>query len=336
MLWSPDKSYHPEPFEKEAELEDAIQKVKEPLFGENRIYLEVKKLIGQKGKTQNIPDAYLIDLSSPKKPKLWVVENELASHDPLRHIAVQVLQMSLSFESTPQRVKAILKEALGREQESWKLCEEYASTNGFSNIDYLLEEMVYRGEFGALVVIDELHDELETLLVSRFKFGVEVLTLNRYRDGEGERLYQFEPFLTEVTLSEDSTGVDSLGRSGKTVDTSDIDTVVVPARDEGFEETVLSEHRWYQVRLQASMIPKIKHLAVYRVAPVSAITHVAPVESIEPWRTVGKYALNFSEPARELEKPLKLLSGGNVKAPQSIRYTSYERLMNATTMDEAF
>ncbi len=196
--------------------------------------------------------------------------------------------------------------------------------------------MIYRGEFGALVVIDELHDELETLLVSRFKFGVEVLTLNRYRDGEGERLYQFEPFLTEVTLSEDSTGVDSPGLSGKTVDTSDIDTVVVPARDEGFEETVLGEHRWYQVRLQASMIPKIKHLAVYRVSPTSAITHLAPVESIEPWRTVGKYALNFSEPARELEKPLKLVPGGNVKAPQSIRYTSYDRLMNAKSLEEAF
>ena len=150
------------PFEKEADLESAIREVSPALFGPDRIYLDVKKLIGTKGKTQNIPDAYLIDLSSPKKPLLWVVENELASHDTLRHIAVQILQMSLSFEATPQRVKTIIKDALEKDTGGWKRCEEYAKANGFQNIDYLLEEMIYRSEFGALVVIDELHDELET------------------------------------------------------------------------------------------------------------------------------------------------------------------------------
>jgi hypothetical protein len=336
LLWSLERSYHPEPFGKESELEEAIREVEEPLFGRERIYLEVKKLIGQRGKTQNVPDAYLIDLSSPKRPRLWVVENELASHDPLKHIAVQVLEMSLSFESTPQRLKSIVKEALGKTPEGWGQCEEYARSHGFSNIDYLLEEMIYRGEFGALVIIDELHDELETLLVSHFKFGVEVLTLNRYRDGDGERLYQFEPFLTELAPSGESFGAGAPVTAGKTVDTSEIDTVVVPAREEGFRETLLGEDRWYKVRLQTSMIPKIKHLAVYRVSPVSAITHVAPVESIEPWPNIGKYVLNFSEPARELERPLKLVSGGKVRALQNLRYTSYERLMNAKNMEEAF
>ena len=328
MLWSDKASYHLEPFKKEADLESAIREVSPALFGPDRIYLDVKKLIGTKGKTQNIPDAYLIDLSSPKKPLLWVVENELASHDPLRHIAVQILQMSLSFEATPQKVKSIIKEALEKDTGGWKRCEEYAEANGFQNIDYLLEQVIYRGEFGALVVIDELHDELETLLVSRFKFGVEVLTLNRYRDENGGRLYDFEPFLSDVA-SED-------GTEGKTVDTSDIDTVVVPAQEEGFKETFLGEDRWYKVRLNSSMIPKIKHIATYQVAPVSAITYVAPVESIEPWQDSGKYVLNFSEPAKKLQQPVKLVSKGKVKPLQNLRYTSYERLLGAKTMEEAF
>ncbi len=304
------------------------------LFGPDRVYLEVKKLIGIKGKTQNIPDAYLIDLSSPKQPLLWVVENELASHDPLKHIAVQILEMSLSFEATPQKVKTIIKAALEKEANGWKRCEDYAKANGFQNIDYLLEELIYRGEFGALVIIDELHDELETLLVSRFKFGVEVLTLNRYRSEGGERLYDFEPFLLDVALTPDATGKDSA--PGKTVDTSDIDTVVVPAQEEGFNETFLGENRWYKVRLHSSMIPKIKHIAVYQVAPVSAITYVAPVESIEPWQNSGKYVLNLSEPARKLPQQIKFVPKGKVKALQNLRYTSYERLMNAKTLEEAF
>ena len=41
-----------------------------------------------------------------------MVENELASHDPLKHVAVQVLEFSLSFESAPHKVKGIVKDAL--------------------------------------------------------------------------------------------------------------------------------------------------------------------------------------------------------------------------------
>jgi hypothetical protein len=34
--------------------------------------------------------------------------------------------------------------------------------------------------------------------------------------------------------------------------------------------------------------------------------------------------------------PIKLVRKGKVKASQGLRYTSYERLMNAKTLDEAF
>lgn len=329
MLWTPEKNYHPEPFEKESDLEAAIQTVKEPLFGTDRIYLEVKRRIGTTGKTQNVPDAYLIDLQSPKKPKLWIVENELASHDPLKHIAVQVLEMSLSFEATPQRLKAIVKEALEKNKPGRKRCEEYAKANGFENIDYLLEEMIYRGEFGALVVIDELHDELETLLVSRFKFGVEVLTLNRYREGEGERIYEFEPLLTDVTTSFDSASESP----SSPVDTSEIDTVVVPFKD---DESFLEENRTYEVRMHASMIPKITYVAMYQGTPESAITHVAPVKNIEPWQNSGKYVIRFAEEPEELPQKNTLVAKGKGKGIRGVRYTSYKRLLNAKTLEEAF
>ena len=105
MLWSEGKTYHPEPFEQESELEEAILEVSVVLFGKDRIYLDTKKKIGAKGKTVNIPDGYLIDLSSAKEPKLYVVENEQAPHVPLRHVAVQILQLSLSFEPVLQTVK---------------------------------------------------------------------------------------------------------------------------------------------------------------------------------------------------------------------------------------
>ncbi len=336
MLWTPNGEFHIEPYANESELENAVREVSPALFGTDRIYLDTKKKIGTVGKTVNIPDGYLIDLSSTKQPLLYVVENELAEHHHLKHIAVQILEFSLSFEATPQAVKSIVRSALNAEPQARQRCEQYAQANGFDNVDYLLDRMVYGGGFQALVIIDELEDELEAVLVRKFKFGVEVLTLTRYANAQGERMYQFEPFLADVTVSATASSVNSPGNGqAKTVDPLDIDTIVVPARDEGFQEEVLGQHRWHHVRIHSSIIPKLKYVAIYRVLPISAITHLAPVRSIEPWQTTGYYVLNFAEPAQPIG-PLKLVPGGKVKTFQSARYTSHERLTNAKTLDEAF
>lgn len=61
MLWTATHQFHPWPFEKEVDLENTITEIQFDLFGASRVYLEIKKLIGQAGKTQNIPDAYLLD-----------------------------------------------------------------------------------------------------------------------------------------------------------------------------------------------------------------------------------------------------------------------------------
>ncbi len=337
VLWTTTDTYFPEPYASESDLEAAIREVAPALFGAHRIYLDIKKKIGTAGKTTNIPDGYLIDLSSTKQPQLYVVENELAAHEPLRHVAVQLLQFSLSFDVSPMAVKRIIRDALDKEPPSRKRCEEYARDNGFENLDYLLEQMISRSGFQALVIIDELQDELETVLAKKFKFGVEVLTLTRHRNGGGLRIYQFEPFLADVApVASVNQGAAALTPAVQTVDPSEIDTIVVPAREDGFQDTALAEDRWYAVRIHGSIVPKIKYIAVYRVAPVSAITHIAPVRSIEPWEaSPGKYVLNFAEPLQPIE-PIRLVPNGKVRAPQSLRYTSHDRLTKAATLDEAF
>jgi hypothetical protein len=83
------------------------------------------------------------------------------------------------------------------------------------------------------------------------------------------------------------------------------------------------------------MIPQIKHIAAYRVAPISAITHIAPVKSIEQWKDTNKYILHFSEPAKKIS-PVKLVPKGKVKALQNSRYTSLEKLQSAKTLEDAF
>ena len=124
-------------------------------------------------------------------------------------------------------------------------------------------------------------------------------------------------------------------RTSRVVVTTEIDTIVVPVREGGFQKRFTGDNCWYPIRISKKMIPKIKYIAAYQVAPVSAITHIALVKSIEKWQDTHKYIVHFAEPAKEIG-PINLIPNGTVKAPQAPRYTSMEKLQNAKTLDEAF
>ena len=218
-------------------------------------------------------------------------------------------------------MKGIVRDTLQKSPETVARCEAYAVANGFSNIDYLLEQMIYREKaFNAMLIIDELEDELAGIVQSSLGFPVETLEVQRFRSATGETVYQFEPFLYDLSTQE-ATRTPEPGNTSA-IDPAEIDTIVVPAREDGFKETFLGENMWRAVRIHSSMIPKIRYLATYQVAPESAITHIAEVARIEPWKDSGKYALYFKEPARKIG-PLPVVTGGRVKAPQASRYTSF-------------
>jgi hypothetical protein len=332
LIWTDNARYRLIEYENEADLEAAIIQVQSSLFGQDRYYLDIKKKIGAKGSIQNIPDGYLLDLSG-SKPRLYVIENELAAHDPLRHIAVQILQFSLSFEAEPLTVKKVLLQALDSAPDAKHACEAYVKVRGYRNVDHLLEYLVFESPFSALVVIDSIPENLETILSEKFRFGVEVLELARYQNPGGEYVYHFAPFLEDL-LGEPSTSPSSRLMS-PSVSPDEIDTIVVPARKDGFQETFIGENCWYAVRIHGTVRPQIKYIAAYQIAPISAITHFAPVKVIEPYRDTSKYVLYFAEPAKPIG-PLPLVKNGVVRAPQAPRYTTYERLLRAKTMDDVF
>jgi len=323
MLWNKNERYVHLPYENEAALEDAVSVVKDVLFGKNRIYLNDKRKIGKAGSTKNIPDGYLLDLTNHEDPKIFVVENDLSSHQHLKHIAVQILEFSLSFESSKIAIKGIIKDALQKRKDDWKTCEAFAKKHNYENVDFLLERIIHKADsFNALLVIDDLSEELETVLISRFKFPVEVITLRRYKSKTGEVLYEFEPFLNDVT--EDT----------EHVDVSELDTIVVPAREDGFQAVFLGENAWHAIRINSSMIPKIKYIAAYQVAPISGITHIAEVKSIEQYKETNKYIVHFTDKAEKIKKvPIGKIKG---KAPQSARYSSRTRILKANSLDTVF
>jgi hypothetical protein len=123
--------------------------------------------------------------------------------------------------------------------------------------------------------------------------------------------------------------------SGKFIQTKDPitasqeerDTIIVPAKKEGFEREFIENNCWYAIRIAGGMLDKIKYIAAYQVAPICAITHYAPVERIEPYGEEGKYKLIFSEKAKPINSiPFDDAPRG---AMQGSRYTTLVRLMNA-------
>lgn len=332
VIWTPNGTYSLAGYESESDLENAILIIQSALFGASRVYLDIKKKIGKRGSKQNIPDGYLIDLNG-RKPRLYVVENELASHDPLRHVAVQLLEFSLSFDSDRRNIKNILFDSIQKDADIKAFCEEYAEAYNYRNLDHMVETMVFDAPFAALVIIDEMSTRLETVLAEKFKFGVEVLQVARYANEHGDTIYNFEPFL-EGVKDDLSTQAEGNGTS-HSLDVEEVDTIVVPAQEEGFIETFIGEKRWHAIRIHGTMRPQIKYIAVYQVSPKSAITHIAPVRSIEPWKDTGKYVVNFAEPAQQID-PIKLVPKSRVKAPQNIRYTTLERLESAKTLNDVW
>jgi len=111
--------------------------------------------------------------------------------------------------------------------------------------------------------------------------------------------------------------------------------VVVPAQEPGFTETFLRDNSWDAIRIGGGMLNKIKFIAAYQSAPVSAITHYARVDRIEPFGDEGKYRLIFAEPAKPLSQPIPFADAtpGSMQSP---RYTSLAELLSAKRVTDLF
>ena len=114
--------------------------------------------------------------------------------------------------------------------------------------------------------------------------------------------------------------------------TQQYDTIIVPAKLEGFESVFLGEDCWYAIRISGGMLPKIKYIAAYQSQPISAITHYAPVDHIEPYGESGKYKVVFSESARKTG-PIPY-GDAPLGSMQGTRYTSFEKLKAAKKLTD--
>ncbi|GLC80923.1 hypothetical protein [Lacrimispora brassicae] len=307
-------------YEREVDFERMIVQNANTILGTEGIYFDIKKLIGKSKKGASIPDGYYLDLTFHNDPKLYLVEIELKSHDVYGHIGDQILRFGISSEMDKYKMKSILLDSIGSDDEKKEKLYTFLKRSRYSNVNELLDQVIFDNRPSTIVIIDEATEELSRVM-AQLTMATEVIEAQTYICGE-KKLHRFTPFKDDL--------LDDL----PTVEDADqLDTVVVPAREEGFNDEFIKNNRWYAIRISSAMIDKIKYVASYQVAPVSAITYMAEVARIEKYEDSNKYIIYFKEGTL---KKISAVGLGQKRAlaPQAPRYSAYKTILNAKTLDD--
>ncbi len=314
------KSYALYRYENESDFEAMIVENEESIFGSDGIYFDIKKRIGKPKKGATIPDGYYLDLTFHNDPKLYLVEVELQSHDVYGHIGEQILRFGISSETDKYKIKNCLLEEIKKDSSKKLKLTAFFNKSKYDNINELLDKVIFDNKPSAIIIIDQAEDELYNVL-GQLTMSTEVLEAQTYVCGK-KKLHRFTPFKADIITDLPATD-----------DADELNTIIVPAREDGFNEEFINNHRWFAIRISGAMIDKIKFIAAYQVAPVSGITHIAEIENIEKYKDTNKYIVYFKpDSTQEINK----VSLGNNKglSPQSPRYSSYKAIIEAKTLDD--
>jgi hypothetical protein len=320
---------------KEADFEQCVVEQADGLFGPTSIFLPIKHRV-RKGAIVTIPDGYLLDLADPSSPRMFVVEVEIRTHDLFKHITDQLIRFAAAFAHDQLPVRRFVAEAIKRDKRAGKRLGAALKKSPYRNEDAFLDAMVYQ-PFRGIVVIDERRDELDSVL-KQFASEISALELQVLESGDGKRLYQYDSL-----YDEDEEAVANPRRRSSTFTAAQItelrrrralcDTIVVPARKEGFDRVFLGENRWYAIRISAGMRDRIKYIAGYQIAPISAVTHLAEVSHVKPYGSNGKFEVVFKGPATKLKRPIKIKNGRY--APYGPIYVDSKKLLKAKHLEDA-
>ena len=155
--------YLPIEYSEEKEFESQVVTHAREIFGPHALYIDVKKRIGDEN-ILTIPDGYLIDASFPVDPRLYIIENELVTHDPYKHIGQQLLKFAISYKASGRRIKGFLLDHVLKDAAEKEFVEAVAKQAEYRNVDAFFEDIIFEKPVAAIVVIDQITSDLENVL----------------------------------------------------------------------------------------------------------------------------------------------------------------------------
>ena len=178
--------YH---FQDENEFEKLVIELADMIFGNSTIYISKKRKL-KGSEIISIPDGFLIDMTIPTEPKLYIVENEIVSHDPFKHVGIQLLKFATSFDEGKVELRNYLMGVISDDKAKLARLENAYSISKHRNIDNYLDSAVY-GDFKALVLIDEAREELHNVL-QKINANISVLELKAYHHSDKDVIYHYD------------------------------------------------------------------------------------------------------------------------------------------------
>jgi hypothetical protein len=317
---------------READFQSCVAVVANQMFGSSAVYVDVKQ-----GLTSNdivtIPSGYIIDITEASVPRLFIVKAVIARHFPFWNTGVELFKFVTSFDGAQGAIRAFLHEQIAHDTEALTRLEEARKAGQGGDVNAYLDTAV-NGNFRGLVVIDDARDELNQVL-EKINADISVLELKTYEAEDGSRLYQIDTLYGEDEAHDLELigGIGERARMARRQRLADIDTIIVPTRDETFKRLFVSEGQWFPVRIAPALKQRIRFIAAYRPAPVNAVTHLAEVRQLKLHDHVGDYTIIFKGPAQEIRRvPLRDME----RTPTGPLFVRKDDLLRADTLEAAF
>lgn len=112
------------------------------------------------------------------------------------------------------------------------------------------------------------------------------------------------------------------------------DTIVCPGDHNGYVEAFIDEKAWWQPRIGKSNLLKLKYVAIYETAPISAIRSYAKITEIEPMPDVpGRYKIHHDGNVITLDNPVEL-GDNKLLSLRSPKYYLLDDILSSSDLTE--
>ena len=184
-------------FKTENDFEREIIKKSNIFFGQNSLYIDVKKKLSTETLGGVIPDGFLIDFQNTEDLKFYIVEIELSSHSFNSHIFPQITKFIAFIKNTNN--KSLLIDEMYRIINENKVYKEIV--NKFSNTNDIykfLNDLIKHSE-NILVIIDDEKPEFSEIskTYSEWRDLVKVIIIQKYNNSD-DIVYYMEPEFEEL------------------------------------------------------------------------------------------------------------------------------------------
>ena len=211
MLRFKNKKYVSYSYNKESELEKVVYDYASDLFGEHCLIFPKSKLKSKKAKLGTIPDGFVLDISDPDYPILYLLEVELKRHG-IEHIATQILKFAISYKESKAKLSKFLKDIIrANPEQDKKIKERLKESKSFKYLDQLIDFAMDKDIPFVLVPIDDLDASLSKV-PDYLTTSITYLPIKTFIDLDTqEKAHQFKP-LYEIEESARPTEVGTVYR----------------------------------------------------------------------------------------------------------------------------